>query len=221
MIRFHCHHCQKMLNVPDESVGRRGKCPGCGSEIVVPTAEPARAPAPIPLVPAKGKEKPKPKTPKKSQPSFASLMGPKKDLSNEEWIDMTAMVDIVFFLLIFFLVTSLVAHQAAIQFPTPENRKENTSAATSAKSVADFEKDNEFVIVRIDAEDTVWVDDSTAPSAQEIVSKLRNAGGAGSAARVLVLAHGESHYGASVMVLDAAQEAGIQDIRLAVQDDEG
>jgi biopolymer transport protein ExbD len=221
MIRFHCHHCQKMLSVPDEAVGKRGKCPGCGSEIVVPKAAPALPPAPIPLVPAKSTEKPKPKTPKKSPPSFSSLMGPKKDLSNEDWIDMTAMVDIVFFLLIFFLVTSLVAHQAAIQFPTPENRKDNTSAATSAKSVAEFEKDNEFVIVRVDAEDTVWVDDSTAPSAQEVVSKLRNAGGAGSQVRVLVLTHGDSHYGTAVMVLDAAQEAGIQDIRLAVQNDEG
>jgi biopolymer transport protein ExbD len=221
MIRFHCHHCQKMLSVPDESVGRRGKCPGCGSEIVVPKAEPALPPAPVAIGPAKAKEKPKPKVPKKQPPSFTSLMGAKKELDNEEWIDMTAMVDIVFFLLIFFLVTSMASRQAAIQLPTPENRKDNTSTATSAKSVADFEKDSEFVIVRVDAEDTVWVDDSTAPSAQEIVSKLRNAGGAGSTVRVLVLTHGDSHYGTAVMVLDAAQEAGIQDIRLAVQNDEG
>jgi biopolymer transport protein ExbD len=168
---------------------------------------------------AKSKTPAKPK-PKKSPPSFTSLMGPKKDHSNEEWIDMTAMVDIVFFLLIFFLVTSLAAHQAAIQFPTPENREKNDSGATSAKSVAQFEQDNEFVIVRVDAEDTVWVDDSTAPSPQEIVSKLRNAGGKGATVRVLVLTHGDSHYGTAVMVLDAAQEAGIQDIRLAVQNDE-
>lgn len=202
-----------MLSVPDEAVGRRGNCPGCGSEIVVPP--PAQTlPPPV----TKPKSKPKPK---KSPPSFTSLMGPKKDLNNEDWIDMTAMVDVVFFLLIFFLVTSLAAHQAAIQFPTPENREKTESSATSAKSVAEFEKDNEFVIVRIDAEDTVWIDDHTAPSAQEVVSILRNAGGAGSAARVLVLSHGDSHYGTSVMVLDAAQEAGIQDIRLAVQNDEG
>jgi len=121
-------------------------------------------------------------------------------------------------LLIFFLVTSFASRQAAIQFPTPENREKSQSAATSAKTVADFDKDSEFVIVRIDADDTVWVDDATAPSAPEIVSKLR---GAGSGTRVLVLAHEDSHHGTAVMVLDAAQDAGIQDIRLAVQNDAG
>lgn len=36
MIRFCCQQCGKRLSVPDQSAGRRGKCPKCGSVVIVP-----------------------------------------------------------------------------------------------------------------------------------------------------------------------------------------
>ena len=36
MIRFCCEHCAHKISVPDNGVGKQGKCPKCGSVIVVP-----------------------------------------------------------------------------------------------------------------------------------------------------------------------------------------
>ena len=50
-IRFVCPNgmCGKKLTVSDDAAGRAGKCPGCGTKIVVPTLEAA---GPIPVAPA-------------------------------------------------------------------------------------------------------------------------------------------------------------------------
>lgn len=36
MIRFRCEHCGHNLSVPDEHIGKRGKCPKCKNTLVVP-----------------------------------------------------------------------------------------------------------------------------------------------------------------------------------------
>jgi hypothetical protein len=36
MIRFYCEHCAHKISVRDDHIGKRGKCPKCGSVIVVP-----------------------------------------------------------------------------------------------------------------------------------------------------------------------------------------
>ena len=36
MIRFYCEHCANKISVRDKDVGKQGKCPKCGSAIVVP-----------------------------------------------------------------------------------------------------------------------------------------------------------------------------------------
>ena len=65
----------------------------------------------------------------------------------EDLVDMTAMVDIVFFVLIFFMVTSMEGVYSSIDMPSPDPQK----VATSGKrSVNDFESDKEYVVVRID-----------------------------------------------------------------------
>ena len=60
MIRFRCRSCSKILKVPDEHGGKKGKCPNCGAVVNVPRspsaeqAEPAaqRPPAAQPPTPA-------------------------------------------------------------------------------------------------------------------------------------------------------------------------
>lgn len=38
-IKFHCEHCGKKINAPDDAGGKRGKCPSCGQKIFVPAPE--------------------------------------------------------------------------------------------------------------------------------------------------------------------------------------
>jgi biopolymer transport protein ExbD len=134
-------------------------------------------------------------------------------------IDMTAMVDIVFFLLIFFLVTSLQPLQAVIGLPTPEASE---SAADGIQVVSDIANDPNFIVVTIDADDTVWVEDEEAPSEPDLRAKLR-------AARreneerdgLLINGSADATHGTFVMVLDAGAAAGLKELMFSVPQEDG
>jgi len=39
VIRFHCKKCGQKISVPENSAGKKGKCPKCKKMVVVPTLE--------------------------------------------------------------------------------------------------------------------------------------------------------------------------------------
>ena len=134
----------------------------------------------------------------------------------EDLVDMTAMVDIVFFVLIFFMSTSMQGVYSSINLPAPEAQK---VAAQGRRSVADFEK-ADYVIVRVDRDNTVWLNDREIPSEQELLVQLRAVRqGNSSAGKMLVLGNSDAKAGTVVMVLDAGMEAGMDDMQLAVDDE--
>jgi hypothetical protein len=47
-IRFNCPNCSTPLAVPDTGAGKKGKCPKCAAEILVPTSPPSTARPPAP-----------------------------------------------------------------------------------------------------------------------------------------------------------------------------
>jgi biopolymer transport protein ExbD len=140
-----------------------------------------------------------------------------KKIAVEDLVDMTAMVDIVFFVLIFFMVTSMEGVYSSINMPAPDSQK----VATSGKrSVSDFQSDKEYVIVRIDRENTVWLNDSEIPSPQELLVRLREVRQSSAAPnRMLVLGNSEAKHGTVVMVLDAGSDVGMEDVQLAIDDE--
>ena len=84
-------------------------------------------------------------------------------------IDMTAMVDIVFFLLIFFMFSTLQSVEAVIGLPTPQQE----GVANNVQAVPDYANDPSYIVVTIDADDTIWVEDQEATSEQDLRAKLR------------------------------------------------
>jgi biopolymer transport protein ExbD len=134
---------------------------------------------------------------------------PTKKHDDRDLIDMTAMVDVTFFLLIFFMVTSMAAVQSSIALPTPE-----ATEGTRGSSVA-VAPDDDQVVVRIEADNTVLVDDEDAPSRQDVIGKLRDS----DKASLVVFASGEARHGTVVMVLDAGSDAGMDQIRLVSEDE--
>lgn len=131
------------------------------------------------------------------------LLPPPTSEADHDLIDMTAMVDIVFFLLIFFMVTSMHAMQSSISLPTPETQSDSRGAVRDSPA-------SDQVVVHVDADDTVAVDGEEVPSRQELIARLRDA----DHDNLLVLASGEAMHGTIVMVLDAGSDAGMQQIRL-------
>jgi biopolymer transport protein ExbD len=134
----------------------------------------------------------------------------------EDLVDMTAMVDIVFFVLIFFMVTSMEGVYSSIDMPSPDPQKMATSGK---RSVSDFQSDKEYVIVRIDRENTVWLNDTEIQGQQELLVRLREIRQSASAPkRMLLLGNSEAKHGKVVEVLDAGNDAEME-VQLAVDDE--
>jgi biopolymer transport protein ExbD len=138
-------------------------------------------------------------------------------LAVDDLVDMTAMVDIVFFVLIFFMVTSMEGSFSSIKMPAPDPQK---VASTGRRSVSDFESDKEFIIVRIDRDNTVWLNDSEISSNQELLVRLRELRrGASSPNHMLVLGNSDATHGKVVEVLDAGSDVGMEEVQLAIDDE--
>ncbi|MEX2317129.1 MAG: biopolymer transporter ExbD [Pirellulales bacterium] len=156
--KFTCPACGKQLSASESLVGRQKSCPRCRTKFTVPTPQQAalRSPA-AEAHPAESSEHP-------------TLLFASKGKKDEELIDMTAMVDIVFFLLIFFLVTSLQSLESVINLPTPQ-----ASAASGVRTATDFANDPNYVTVTIEDDDRVFVEDEETIGERDLRSKLRAA----------------------------------------------
>jgi biopolymer transport protein ExbD/DNA-directed RNA polymerase subunit RPC12/RpoP len=196
-VSFKCSNCGKRLKADAARAGRSAACPRCGMAVTIPAPEPETAPA----APA---EAPR-------NADHAMLLVKPVPRHPEDLIDMTAMVDIVFFLLIFFMVTSMQSLEAVIGLPTPQ------AQASAATSVAEFTNDPNYVTVRIEDDDSVWLEDEEVFGAQDLRTRLR-------AARkkdelltgMLVVGSPDASHGAFVMVLDAGADAGVSELMFSV-----
>lgn len=193
-IRFACPRCGKQLAAPESLAGRERPCPHCRATVAIPET------APAPQPPAKA--------PPKEIPLVRQVKPPAGDL-----IDMTAMVDIVFFLLIFFLVTSIQSLEAVINLPAPQSE----ASAAPAAMPTDITTDPANIIVTIDEDDTVWVEDEEVFGEQNLRARLRELrrqddGRTG----MLVIGDPEATHGTLVMVLDAGADAGLTDLMFTV-----
>jgi biopolymer transport protein ExbD len=209
--RFKCKLCGKALSAPEKLTGRKLKCPYCRAEVTVPaTGEAASAAGTPDAHDAHPDEQQPPPT-----DSPLLLFPPKQHYG--DLIDMTAMVDIVFFMLIFFMVTSMQPLEAVINLPTPES----TAASSNVQTVPEIENDPDYVIVTIDADDAVWVEDEEALSEQDLRAKLRAALRDGEREGLMIKGAGDATHGKFVMVLDAGADAGVKELLFSVDQTEG
>jgi biopolymer transport protein ExbD/DNA-directed RNA polymerase subunit RPC12/RpoP len=200
---FKCPVCGKKLKAADEFCGRVVACTACRTRIVVPAFGTAAQTAS-----AEGDEE----TSQESGPAL--ILPPSKLAGYEDLIDMTAMVDIVFFILIFFLVTSMQEIMASMEVQPPDSQQ---VAAQGRKTAAEVDAD--AASVRIDADDTIWLDGGKIASEQDLRSRLRAARKDG-VTKLAVTGHGDSHHKTLVMVLDAGNDAGLTDMKFVVSDEE-
>lgn len=67
------------------------------------------------------------------------------DLEEENAIDLTPMLDVVFIMLIFFIVTATFIKETGIEVNRPDANTDN-------------QKDNTTILVAINADNTIWID---------------------------------------------------------------
>jgi biopolymer transport protein ExbD len=119
-------------------------------------------------------------------------------------------------MLIFFMVASAQAIVAVMPFPPAQAQ---SGAAGKVKSASDLQADPEFLTVRIEAGDEIWIDEEQVYGEMAIRTRLRTERTKDNERRsVLVIGNADATHGAAVLVFDSCMDAGFDDIRLSVQE---
>ena len=131
-------------------------------------------------------------------------MRKKHSLGHEEEseeINLTPMLDVVFIMLIFFIVTATFIKEAGIQVERPDT------------STADMQ-DDASILIAISSNDEIWIDrKERAPQAvRGIIERLHSENPKGS---IVIQADEESTNEKLVLVLEAAKAAGVTNVSIA------
>ncbi len=232
-VEFGCGYCGRRLGADSRSAGAKLRCPGCGQLVEVPPASdilgqkeqsgpPAYRPGPkipVGLEQADGPGQPEEPQEPSSQADLA-IRFPKWPLPDDR-IDMTPMIDCVFLLLIFYVVTATFAYQKALEIPPPER-----DSAAPAKRLEEILESEDYIIIRVDKESVLWVNESEVRTRQDLLAKLRTAlqkpdnQTAPRPSQLMVLADPDARHEAVVMAIDAGNALGMESIRLATVPEE-
>lgn len=132
-------------------------------------------------------------------------------------LDMTSMVDVVFLLLIFFMVTASFSISQCLNQPHANNED------PSPNPIVDEDEDR-FVEVVVSEQNTYFVrtDDreSEAPSVRELRSQIRDAKFESGADRLLITAHVAAKHRNVISAWDAGSASGMQQIEMRSTDED-
>ncbi len=128
----------------------------------------------------------------------------------EEEMDLTPMVDVTFQLLIFFMVSASFSLQKSIEVPTPD--PDQKGASQQVQALDDLQGTS--IIVKIDATNTIWIDDEPLADLLRLSDTLRDKMRREQKTELLVTADAASLHRTVISVIDAANEVGMQKIRM-------
>lgn len=129
----------------------------------------------------------------------------------QDELDLTAMVDVVFQLLIFFMVTASFSLQKTIEVPTPDQPKQGVSAALQPLE----ELQDVAILVNIDDRNAVTIDDEPLGDLSQLTDTLREHMRRDQKSELILTAARNATHRTVIAVVDAANEAGMQRIRMA------
>jgi biopolymer transport protein ExbD len=204
-----------------------------------PRRVPKREPAPVHRVEAKPslpeKETPsRPERPTPPRPAPAAPEGPSFPISYEidplqddddeealiigkierksDELDLIPMVDCVFLLLVFYMITATYAMQKAIEMGKPAAEKKGAVASVQAADDTAQSK----VVVQIDAKNRILVDDVPLDSAAGLSDRLRTKMNGEQKNELVIEADPRAFHETVVAVVDAAHELQFQHVRMAM-----
>lgn len=213
-IRFRCAHCNKQLKIDEKYAGRKGTCSHCGKKTYIPTLAEAAAEGQAVAEPPPSIVWKSVKALEKEDKENAPLHREMGHIDHEDLIDMTAMVDIVFFLLIFFLTTSFQAINSSLPMPAPQTNDAPQANASESEDVSDS------IAVRIDKDDAIYIEDLRIEGEIELAHKMRDLReSAGRPDKVEIVASGEASQGAAILVMDSAKDAGLDKFKMTIDDE--
>ena len=119
----------------------------------------------------------------------------------EAEINLTPMLDVVFIMLIFFIVTAVFVKEPGIQVDRPE--------ATTA-----MVPDSAAIFIAVSASNDIWIDQRSVDVAalKPVIERLHSENPEGG---VVIQADNEAQNEYVLAAMDAAKEAGVNDVTLA------
>jgi biopolymer transport protein ExbD len=131
--------------------------------------------------------------------------GRSQDDSND--IDLTPMLDVVFIMLIFFIVTASFVREIGIDTNVPEDSDQPPPADADPN-----------IVVRITRDNQIWMENRRVEE-YAVRSNIERMRAELPEATVIVQTHGDAHAGTYVAVADAAREANAPAVVLVPMDD--
>ena len=118
-----------------------------------------------------------------------------------EEINLTPMLDVVFIMLIFFIVTATFIKEAGIQVERPDTFTADT-------------QDDAAILIAISANDEIWIDrkERDPQTVRGIIERLHAENPKGS---IVIQADEDSTNEKLVMVMEAAKAAGVSNVSIA------
>lgn len=136
---------------------------------------------------------------------MSDVLSDSKNAEQETGIDLTPMLDVVFIMLIFFIVTATFVKEAGIDVNRP--------LATTAER-----QDLANILIAISVDDDIWIDGKKVDERDlaTIVKRLHSENPQGS---VVIQADQESTHKKLKVVMDAVQSAGVGQVAVAAADE--
>lgn len=123
------------------------------------------------------------------------------DNHKDDDVNLTPMLDVVFILLIFFVVTATFIKEAGIDVNRPD-------------AMTDRPVDLAGILIAISADDEIWIDGRSV-DARALRANIERLHAENPKGGVVIQADGQSTNNRFVQVMDAARQAGIYDIAIA------
>jgi len=123
---------------------------------------------------------------------------------DEAQIDLTPMLDVVFIMLIFFIVTASFIKEAGVEVNRPE--------ASTSEPV-----DNVNILIAINATNEIWMANRRI-DVRAVRANIERLHAENPKGAVVIQADNESNTETVAAVLDASREAGVYDVSLATDD---
>jgi len=238
-IRFRCQNCSGLMSISSRQAGMTVQCPTCGEQTRVPLEDIFSSTADV--NPPVGNETvdddhdeneqsspeeifaevresgvesvgevDQPEYPAEEEDDEPVPFRLKVRTRTDDEMDLTPMVDVTFQLLIFFMVTASFALQKSIQVPTPDPDKKG--ATQQLQILEDLEGSS--IRVQIDAANVILIDDEPLTDPARLADALKDKMRKEQKSEILISAHAAALHRSVISVIDAANQIGMQKIRL-------
>lgn len=136
---------------------------------------------------------------------MSSVLNDDDSVEEENGIDLTPMLDVVFIMLIFFIVTATFVKEAGAEVERP-------LASTSER------QDLANILIAVTSEDEIWLDGERMDE-RDLATKIKRLHAENPQGSVVIQADRTSTHKKLKVVMDAVQKAGVPQVAVAAENE--